>query len=85
MSKAESSKRLDDSLTPPLELEPPVESMALPLPTALTVLLHPKGLFTVFVAFFASMLLVTSSYSFCPSLMIVKTPPATLNPLVVFV
>ena len=70
MSKAESSKRLDDSLTlppPPLEMEPPVESMALHLPTALTVLLHPKGLFTVFVAFFVSILLVTSSYSFCPS------------------
>ena len=68
MSKAESSKRLDDSLTlPPPPLEPPVESMALHLPTALTDLLHPKGLFTVFVAFFASILLVTSSYSFCPS------------------
>ena len=71
MSKAESSKRLDDSPTlpppPPLEMEPPVESMALHLPTALTVLLHPKGLFTVFVAFFVSILLVTSSYSFCPS------------------
>ena len=69
MSKAESSKRLDDSLTlpPPLEMEPPVESMALHLPTALTDLLHPKGLFTVFVAFFVSILLVTSSYSFGPS------------------
>ena len=62
MSSAESSKQLDDSLglpPPPLEREPPVESMALPLPTALTGLLYPMGLFccpTVFAAFFVSIL-----------------------------
>ena len=69
MSRAESSKRLKDSLPPPpLEKELPVESMVtLALLAILPDLLHPKGVLlccpTVFVAFLASIVHVTRSHS----------------------
>ena len=73
MSKAESSSLLDVLLPLPLllEMEPPIESMVLPLSTTLPGLLHPKGVFccpTVFVAFFASILIVASSLGSCLSI-----------------
>ena len=87
ISSAESSNRLVDELPSLLlVIEPPVESMAMFLPVDFPTLLQLRGDLccpTVFVAFFASMLLVTRASSSSPSLVhfvvIVKTLPPFLR------